>query len=143
MPDKQEPVVPTSIAMLIGEINGTIKSEFASLKSDVLSLRSDFAIVRENHEKRLNKLETAQGERLVQVKAFEKMGDDVEDLKGWRSEMEGGAKGIGLGWKVIAALGGGSIVGALGLLGVQAAQPHKQVEKAEQVIERSVSTSKH
>lgn len=142
MPDKQEASVPTNIAMMIGEINGTIKSEFNSLKNDIASLRADLSTVREDHEKRLNLLEQSQGERRQQVKTFEKMGEDVEELKTWRSEVEGSAKGLGLGWKVLLAVGG-LFGGAATVLGVQAVQPHKQVVKAEQVIARSVSSSAH
>lgn len=60
----------------------------------------------------------------------------IRTLEDWRSEMQGGAKGIGLGWKVFSA-----IAGALSVLGLQAVILPKKPPtlKSETTIERSIT----
>jgi hypothetical protein len=65
----------------------------------------------------------------------------VRDLEVWRSEVQGGAKGIGLGYKVLTAATG-ALIGALALLGIQLAATHnKPIAKSELTIERSIPMS--
>lgn len=67
----------------------------------------------------------------------------VRTLEDWRSEVQGGAKGIGLGWKVSTALIG-AVLGILGYLGVHTAMmPAKQVVQDETTIERKVTIPAH
>lgn len=62
----------------------------------------------------------------------------IRDLEGWRKEVQGGAKGLGLGYKVATAAFG-ALMGALALLGIQTATSHpKPISKSEVTIERSV-----
>lgn len=61
----------------------------------------------------------------------------VRDLEVWRSEIQGGAKGISFGWKVGSALAG-ALGGIAVLLGIQTALPTKPLAKSELTIERSV-----
>ncbi|KQM20192.1 hypothetical protein ASE73_07675 [Sphingomonas sp. Leaf24] len=61
----------------------------------------------------------------------------VRDLEVWRSEMQGSAKGLSTGYKVLTAAAG-ALFGVLGMLGVQNVLPHKPVAKVETTIERSV-----
>jgi len=62
----------------------------------------------------------------------------VRDLEVWRSEVQGGAKGIGLGWKVGSAIIG-AVAGVLALLGIQtASDTSKPVAKQTETIERNI-----
>ncbi len=62
----------------------------------------------------------------------------VRDLEVWRSEVQGGAKGIGMGYKVLTAATG-ALFGVLALLGIQTATSHnKPISKSEVTIERSI-----
>ena len=66
----------------------------------------------------------------------------VRDLEVWRSEVQGGAKGISLGWKVGSAIIG-AISGVALILGIQMAVPTKQVAKTEMTIDKTVSIPEH
>lgn len=62
----------------------------------------------------------------------------VRTLETWRSEVQGGAKGIGLGWKVGSAIFG-AIAGILAWLGVQnVVAPTKPLAKQTETIERTI-----
>ncbi len=63
----------------------------------------------------------------------------VRDLEVWRSEVQGGAKGIGLSYKIVTAATG-ALIGVLALLGIQLAATHnKPIAKAEVMIDKTVS----
>jgi hypothetical protein len=67
----------------------------------------------------------------------------VRDLEVWRSEVQGGAKGIGLGWKVGSVIVG-VVIGFLGMLGLQlAVAPSKPIAKQTETIERSIQLPVH
>jgi hypothetical protein len=115
--------------MMLGRMDGKL--------DNVLQQLTALTNKTEDHEQRINTLEQSQGERRQQVKIFERMILDVDDLKSWRSEFKGGAKGIGLGWKIGTALFG-ALAGIAGMLGIQSVATHKPVAKAEMTIERSI-----
>lgn len=66
----------------------------------------------------------------------------IRNLEEWRSEVQGGAKGIGLGWKAGSAIIG-AIAGVLALLGIQSAEPSKPVLKHTETMERTISAPLH
>jgi len=66
----------------------------------------------------------------------------VRDLEVWRSEVQGGAKGIGLGWKVGSAFLG-AVGGILAMIGVQSATTPEKPAKQTETIERSNQLPAH
>lgn len=129
MPQNNEPNLPPDMLMMLGRMDGKLDSLLSQTATNTGEIK--------DLGNRVGHLEASDAARQPFLEQHKAMRSDVDELKGWRSTVEGGSKGISMAANV-GKMALGAAIGVAGFFGVQTLSPHKQVAKQELSIERTL-----